>query len=169
MTESNYAAIPSVGQIDAMSCWAACLTWWLQAVRDGRPSWTQLKIISEYDKHTAEDGGLPPAKIKEVWTADNRLKISAGTFNSQHYWFRGLPIAEKPVMIAFRHPQAGTHMNVVFGQKGRTVQAMEPYFPFPGIDSKRTGCILERSVDFYVKDNYDKSKEIMLFWPTVVM
>jgi hypothetical protein len=164
----NYASIPPVGQIDGFACWAACLTWWLKAVRDGRPSWTQLQVIKEYDRHTDDTGGFPPAKIKEVWTADTRLKVSANTFKSQHYWFRGLPIAEKPVMIAFRHPSVGTHMNVVFGQKGRTVQAMEPYHPYPGKDGQRTGQIIERSVDFYVKDNFDKSHEIMLFWPTVV-
>jgi hypothetical protein len=161
---TSYATIPPVGQIDGMSCWAACLTWWLKAVGGGRPSWNQLKVISEYDKHTESDGGFAPTRILEVWPADTRLKISGGTFKSQHYWGRGLPIGETPVIIAFRHPQAGTHMNVVFDQKGRTVKAMEPYFPFPGQDGKRTGQIVERSVDFYVKDNFDKSKEIILFW-----
>lgn len=169
MTDTNYAGIPPVGQFDNMCCWAACLTWWLRAVRDGRPSWTQNQVIAEYDRYTAEDGGFAPARIKEVWTADTRLKVSANTFNSQHYWFRGLPIADKPVMIAFVHPAGGTHMNVVFGQQGRTLQAMEPFHPRPGVDGRRTGRILERSVDFYVKDNYALSHEIMLFWPTVAM
>ncbi|MFN6955332.1 MAG: hypothetical protein ACK4PG_11110 [Acetobacteraceae bacterium] len=163
---TNYAAIPPVGQIDGMSCWAACLTWWLKAVKDGRPDWNQLKIISEYDKHTDESGGFPPAKILEVWPADARLKISGATFKSQSYWGRGLPIGDKPAIIAFRHPQAGTHMNVVFDQRGRMVKAMEPYHPFPGQDGKRTGQILDRSVDFYVLDNYDKSREFILFWPS---
>lgn len=169
MSDSNYAAIPAVGQNDGTSCWAACLAWWLKAVRDGRPAWTQNQIIAEYNRHTADDGGFPPAKIREVWTADTRLKVSANIFESKKYWHRGLPIGDRPVMIAFRHPEAGTHMNVVFGQQQRVVKAMEPYFPYPGVDGKRSGRILERSVDFYVRDNYDKSREIMLFWPTIVM
>lgn len=166
---ASYAAIPPVGQVDAFSCWAACLTWWLKAVRGGRPSWTQLEVISEYDRYTDDSGGFPPEDVKDVWTNDTRLKLSAGTFNSQNYWYSGLPIGEQPVMIAFVHPDAGTHMNVVFGQSGRQVMAMEPYFPYLGTDGRRTGRILQRSVDFYVKDNWDRSHEIMLFWPTVTM
>jgi hypothetical protein len=166
MTQS-YATIPPVGQIDGMSCWAACLAWCLKAVGDGRPSWNQLKVISEYDKYTDDTGGFPPSRILEVWPADTRLKISGGIFRSQSYWGRGLPIGEKPAIIAFRHPQAGTHMNVVFDQRGRRVKAMEPSHPFSGQDGKRTGQIVDRSVDFYVLDNYDKSREVILFWPTV--
>jgi hypothetical protein len=164
MAKTGFAAIPPVGQIDAMSCWAACLTWWLKAVGNGRPAWTQTHIIAEYTKFTDEEGGFPPPKILEVWQADSRLRLEGGIFQSQRYWHQGLPLGQTPVMIAFRHPQAGTHMNVVFDQHGRTLQAMEPFFPFPGQNGKRTGRILERSVDFYVRDNFDKSKEIMLFW-----
>ena len=64
MSDTNDAVIPSVAQIDAMSCWAACLAWWLKALRDGRPSWTQLQAIAEYDKHTDETGGLRRRRLR---------------------------------------------------------------------------------------------------------
>ena len=164
---TNYATIPPVGQFDDMACWAACLTWWLRAVRGGRPSWSQTQVLAEYTRHCDDDGSFPPDAIRRVWTADTRLRVSAGTFNSQSYWGSGLPMGDPPVMIGFVHPSAGTHMNVLFNQRGRTVQAMEPFHPYPGRDGHRTGRILERSVDFYVRDNYTRSHEIMLFWPTV--
>lgn len=160
-----YVSIPPIGQNDKFSCWAACLAWWLKAVGGGRPSWTQNRIIAEYDKHTDGDGGFPPARIRDVWLADQRLKMMVGTFNSRDFWDKPLPIGKRPELIAFVHPEAGTHMNVVFNPMGRTVMAMEPYFPYPGSDGRRTGQILERSMDFYVKDNFARSHEIMLFWP----
>ncbi|WP_203072744.1 hypothetical protein [Falsiroseomonas ponticola] len=160
----DYRTIPPVGQNDEMACWAACLCWWLRAVRDGRPSWTQNQIIVEYDKHTASDGGFDPLTLMEVLQKDTRLKISCGVFKSSTYRFRGLPIGDLPVLIAYNHPQAGTHMNVIFGQIGRTVTAMEPYFPYPGKNGKRTGTFIDRSADFFI----EKSPNIILAWPTVV-
>ena len=44
--KNNYKSIPAIGQFDSMACWAACLTWWLKAVKDGRPSWTQSQVIA---------------------------------------------------------------------------------------------------------------------------
>ena len=167
---SLYRTVPAMGQIDKFSCWAACLAWWLKAVKDGRPSWSQTQIIAEYNKYCDDDGGFPPEKILEVWPKDNRLKISGGVFKTAAYRFARMPLGEKPVIIAFNYPTiGGTHMNVLFDyssqMNARNVAAMEPFVPYPGVDGKRTGSIVDRTVDFYIKD----SPNVLLFWPTVVM
>lgn len=164
LDKNNYKSIPTIGQNDSMACWAACLAWWLKAVKDGRPSWTQNQVIVEYSKHTEEDGGFDPLKLLEVFKKDARLKMSTGVFKTNQYIGRGLPLGDLPVIIAYNHPDAGTHMNVLFGQVARDVIAMEPYHPYPGKDGKRTGTFAERSVDFFIK----KSPNIILGWPTVV-
>lgn len=160
----NYKSVPTVGQNDNMSCWAACLSWWLKAVQDGRPAWTQNKIIQEFDKYTQDDGGFDPMNLIDVFSKDTRLKISANVFKTDDYRFKGLPLGNKPVIIAFNHPDGGTHMNVLFGQVKRDLFAMEPYFPYPGRDGQRTGQFVERNVDFYT----GKSPNVILGWPTVV-
>ncbi|MBX3500086.1 MAG: hypothetical protein KF889_11620 [Alphaproteobacteria bacterium] len=163
LDKNNYKSVPAIGQFDRMACWAACLAWWLKAVKDGRPSWTQSQVISEYDKHTEADGGFNPQTLIDVFKNDSRLKISAGVFKTSQYRGRGLPLGDKPVMIAYNHPQAGTHMNVLFGQVNRDVIAMEPYHPYPGKDGQRTGIFVDRNVDFFIKN----SPNIILAWPTV--
>ena len=87
----DYRTIPPEGQFDPFSCWAACLAWWLKAVKDGRPSWNQAAIVHEYTKYCDDDGGFPPEKILEVWPADSRLKISGGVFKTDKYRFARLP------------------------------------------------------------------------------
>jgi hypothetical protein len=163
--KNNYKSVPAIGQNDSMACWAACLAWWLKAVKDGRPSWTQNQVIVEYSKHTDEDGGFDPQKLIDVFKNDTRLKISAGVFKTSQYRGRGLPLGDKPVLIAYNHPKAGTHMNVLFGQVQREVIAMEPYHPYPGKDGQRTGTFVDRSVDFFI----EKSPNVILAWPTVKM
>lgn len=163
LDKNNYKSISPVGQSDGMACWAACLTWWLKAVKDGRPSWTQNQVIKEYDKYTNDDGGFDPQNLIDVFSKDTRLKISANVFDTSNYRFRGLPLGDLPVIIAYNHPDAGTHMNVLFGQVLREVIAMEPYHPYPGRDGQRTGMFVDRNVDFFIK----KSPNIILCWPTV--
>jgi len=165
---NDFRSVPTEGQFDQFSCWAACLAWWLRAVRDGRPSWNQAAIIAEFNKYCDDDGGFPPEKILDVWPKDSRLKISGGVFKTDSYRFKNLPLGDSPVIIAFNYPTiGGTHMNVLFELDGqvsaRKVTAMEPYFPYPGTNGKRTGRFEERSADFYIKD----SPNIILFWPTV--
>lgn len=165
---SAYRTIPPVGQTDQYACWAACLTWWLKALQDGRPSWSQMQIIAEYDKYCDDSGGFPPEKLLDVWPKDNRLKISGGVFPTAAYRTGRLPLGEKPVMIGFNYPTiGGSHMNVLFDyssqMNARNLTAMEPYFPYPGQDGRRTGAMMDRTVDFYIKD----SRNIILFWPTV--
>jgi hypothetical protein len=165
---NDYRSVPAEGQFDQFSCWAACLAWWLRAVRGGRPSWNQAAIISEYNKYCGDDGSFPPEEIMRVWQGDARLKMSCGVFKTSEYRFARLPLGDSPVMIAFNYPLVGgTHMNVVFGldsqMNARKLTAMEPYFPYPGTDGRRTGRFEERTADFYIKE----SPNIILFWPTV--
>jgi hypothetical protein len=68
-------------------------------------------------------------------------------------------------MIVFRHPAIGVHMNVIFGQVGRTLWAMEPYHPYPGESGTRSSAQLVRSVDFYIC----ASDDITPIQPTVTL
>ena len=55
---SNYRSIPPVGQWDGMSCWAACLAWWLKAVGGERPKWSQKDLIVNFYGFTDDSGGI---------------------------------------------------------------------------------------------------------------
>lgn len=167
---TDYRTIPPEGQFDSHACWAACLAWWLRAVRGGRPSWTQTQVITEYDRHTDDSGGFPPERLLEVWRADRRLKIDGGVFATRSWRTGRMPLGEAPVIIAFNYPTiGGSHMHVLFGYgsegHARTMTAMEPYFPYPGRDGQRTGRFEAQTVDFYIRD----SRNVLLFWPKVEM
>ena len=57
---------------------------------------------------------------------------------------------DSPMIIIFNYPVVGgTHMNVIFNQKGDTVACMEPYFPFPGKDGQRSGIYVRRPLSFF--------------------
>src|SRR5262245_33707738 len=45
VTLKNFRDIPPIGQLDEMSCWAACLAWWLRAVGGNRPQLDPGDII----------------------------------------------------------------------------------------------------------------------------
>lgn len=83
--------------------------------------------------------------------------------------FPRLPLDDAPVIVAFNDPTiGGTHMNAPFSldsqMNPRKLTAMEPCFPCPGTNGKRTGRFEDRTVDFYIKD----SPNVILFWPMVV-
>lgn len=163
---SPYRSIPAEGQFDKTSCWAASLCWWLKAAKDGRPQWSQSKIISEYNKHCDPDTGVFVVKdIMDVFGKDSRLKMSLGVFEvSKYKHHRALPLGDAPVFILFRHKEGFTHANVVFepNDQARTVACMEPLFPRPGKDGQRTGKIETRKCDEYYADTH-----VVLGWPTV--
>lgn len=56
-------------------------------------------------------------------------------------------------------------MNVIFGQVGRTLWAMESYHPYPGESGARSGVLLVLSVDFCIC----ASDEITLVQPAVTL
>lgn len=158
---TDYESIPPIGQFDSMASWAACLAWWLQAAGDGRPAWSQAEVIAQFDKHCSGDGGFDAMALIEVWKKDARLRLSAEVFMAEA-GLHELPAGEAPMMIAYDHPEAGPHMNVIFGRINGSVTAMEPYFPYPGQDGKRSGTFAARSLDFFT----GRSPRLILCWPT---
>jgi hypothetical protein len=162
---ANYRSVSPVGQMDNMACWAACLAWWLKALGD-RPRWSQTDMFKQFDDLTDDDGGLNVNAFIDAVNNMPGLKLTAALFPTNRYRGGRLPIGERPVLIGFRPPDdTGTapnniHMNVVLSQSSGKVTAMEPYYPFPGQDFKRTGTFLTRNLGFYI----DNAPDVMLGW-----
>jgi len=141
---AGYWDVPPIGQFDEGSCWAACLAWWLAAVGGGRPSWTQRQAQEEYSLPPGPDGAFDPATVVAALRGDPRLGARVSLHRASLYSYHRLPIGDLAAMIVYRHPVIGAHMNVIFGQVGRTLWAMEPY-PYPGESGARSGALLVRS------------------------
>jgi hypothetical protein len=143
---------PAIGQIGANTCWAACLSWWLKVMAHGYYSrkWLwQEELIERFRSLTEANGSVSPRQFVEVGKdAEVRMTVRYVTGDTvvDDYTF------EMPCLLVFNYPKiGGTHMNVVFNRdysKG-TVQCMEPYFPFPGEDGKRTGQFVTRPLSFF--------------------
>jgi len=161
---ADYTQTKAIGQFDKNSCWAACLSWWLKAVGDGRPALSQLNLIAEFDKYCDPDtGGLSPKAFKDVVSKDARFKMSMSYFTASKFVGAGLPIGDTPIIVIYNYPTiGGTHMNVVFEKRDGTVNCMEPYFPYPGKDGNRTGKFERRPTSHFLN-----SPEIGLAWATV--
>ncbi|MBX9596399.1 MAG: hypothetical protein K2X46_18675 [Roseomonas sp.] len=155
----SYRTIPSIGQMHENSCWAACLAWWLKAVAGGRPSWTQAKIMDIYRRSLDGDGAMIPEYMVQAWRNDQRLRMGTMVFKTPHATLDRLPIGPTPVCIAFKHLTGFAHMNVIWpGEPGKVI-AMEPFWPHPGVNGKRTGRFVERELDHY---NYGDN--VILAW-----
>jgi hypothetical protein len=155
----SYRTTPSIGQLHGNSCWAACLAWWFKAVGGGRPSWTQREIIDVYWRSVDSDGAMKPEYMLTAWSRDQRLKMGTGVFKTPNPTLDRLPIGPTPVCIAFKHMTGFAHMNVIWPSEPGTVIAMEPYWPYPGVNGKRTGRFVERSIEHY---NYGDA--VILAW-----
>ncbi|MGX9963308.1 hypothetical protein ACVFYP_08285 [Roseomonas sp. F4] len=155
----SYRNTPSIGQLHGNSCWAASLAWWLKAVGDGRPSWTQREIIEIYWRSTDDNGAMKPEYLVNAWRNDKRLKMGTTVFATPYATLDRLPIGPTPVCIAFKHFTGFAHMNVIWPNGPGRVWAMEPYFPYPGMDGKRTGRFVDREIDHY---NYGDN--VILAW-----
>ncbi len=142
--------ISPVGQFDQNACWAASISWWTRAMMENfkRKHMTQTELISKFNYLCDEDtGGMTLAGFRTVCgNAEIKINleyISPTTFKK----YAGIDL---PMIIVFNYPViGGTHMNVVFNQKGSTVACMEPYFPFPGQDGKRSGKYIRRDMNFF--------------------
>jgi hypothetical protein len=145
----DYRKVPSIGQIHGNSCWAACLAWFLKAAPGGRPSWTQREIIDIYWRSLDSNGAMVPEYMVNAWKNDQRLKMGTMVYKTPNATLDRLPIGDTPVCIAFKHMTGFAHMNVIWPSTNRKVWAMEPYWPFPGIDGKRTGRFVERDLEHY--------------------
>ncbi|WP_426954256.1 hypothetical protein [Muricoccus radiodurans] len=151
---TNWAGLPAQGQLHGNACWAACLSWWLKAMRGGRPVWDQKTIMKEYWRSIDDNGAMRPEYMVNSWCNDTRLKMSTCLWPTPDPDLYSLPLGSTPVCIAFKHITGFAHMNVIFEQSGGFVWAMEPYFPFPGQDGKRTGRIVKREIgDYNFGDN----------------
>lgn len=165
---TDYSKLKAEGQFDKFACWAACLSWWLRALGDGKPALSQAQLISEFNNLCDDNGALPPSKFKHNVCTDARFKISMNFFSVSWYRQQGLPILDLPVIVVYNYPDVGgTHMNVIFDKQWSpgniyTYNCMEPYFPMDAKDGKRSGTYVRRATSHFLN-----SQEIGLAWPTV--
>lgn len=126
-----YSHIPAVGQLDAMACWAACMKWYLKAVRSVNK--TQRSIIDKYIGLTDEYGAMQPDEIIQV-IVDNDMYIEvhdrASDFTAQVVAQR---LTYSPLYVAYTESSTQTkHVNIIYslidsGSNPR-VRVMEPQF-----------------------------------------
>lgn len=157
---AKFTAVPSIGQLHNNSCWAACLAWFLKAnAGTGRPSWTQPEVIKTYRNNVDTVGGLPGDYMYNLWRGDTRLRMQTCIFPTPDPELGSLPLGSAPVCIAFKHPTGFAHMNVIWRIDDDSVMCMEPYWPLPGVDGKRTGRMVRRDISHF---NY--GDEVVLAW-----
>jgi hypothetical protein len=168
---SQFSSTPPVGQIDNTSCWAACLSWWLTAMRRERR--TQIELLVEFNPTTLPDGSISKTEFIRIMRTP-RFGMSVTVFESdqlQEIRDTGLlPITDTPNIVAFEkfqlllnqtddngNPLGGVfalHMNVVSCQRGddnnKIVTCMEPFFPDPGRDGHRTGQFVDKSISRFL-------------------
>ena len=141
--------LPSEGQFDKNACWAASISWWTRAMMLNykRKITTQSELISQFDFLCKDDGSMPLSGIRSVCeSAEIRIKLQYITPAS----FKKYTSIDLPMILVFNYPLVGgTHMNVVFNQKGTTVACMEPYHSYPGKDGQRTGKYIRRDMSFF--------------------
>lgn len=143
---------PAIGQHHKNSCWAASVSWWLKVMAHGysKRKWLrQEELIEKFRSLAESDGSMSTRNIRNVCRdADIRMTID---YLSAETILDGCSF-EVPCLLIFNYPKiGGTHMNVVFNRdySKETVVCMEPYFPFPGVDNKRTGQFVTRPLDFF--------------------
>ena len=142
---------PAIGQFDKNACWAASISWWLQVMAHGfyKRKWlTQTDLITKFDSLCEEDGSMSVANIRKVCeNAEVRITLK---YIAPAVLVSDYKHISEPVVVIFNYPKVGgTHMNVIFNRDGDNIQCMEPYYPYPGVDGKRTGQILTRPITFF--------------------
>ena len=129
-----------VGQLDSNACWAASLSWWLSAMASNYKCRVQeqLALIGKFMNLCESDGAMTVPGFRKVCeSAEIRLYLQ---YMSPAKFQQDYTNIDSPLVIVFNYPViGGTHMNVVFDQQGSTVACMEPFYPYPGEDGKRTG------------------------------
>ncbi|HEX4945538.1 MAG TPA: hypothetical protein VFZ34_02590 [Blastocatellia bacterium] len=149
----NYSKqLQPIGQADTMSCWAACISWWTTALAlttsSGRRSQDQLALLTKYSHLVSGNGGMSPSNIRRVCEdAEIRIDLKYITPSEFKTWGN----LDAPHIIVFKYPEVGgTHMNVIFNQKGSMVECMEPYYPLNPTNGRFTGKYLQRPLSFYL-------------------
>ncbi|MDB5416028.1 MAG: hypothetical protein JWR10_4363 [Rubritepida sp.] len=156
---ADYSSTPSIGQMHENSCWAASLAWFLKQDTAGRPAWTQKQVVDQYWRSIDGNGALIGDYLANLWSNDQRLRMSTSVYATPDAELTSLPLGSKPVCIAFKHLTGFAHMNVIWGLGGDDVMCMEPYWPFPGVNGKRTGRFVKRKLDHF---NYGDN--IVMAW-----
>lgn len=149
-----YEKIPPIGQFDDYSCWAASLSWWLKAVRGGRPALSQSQLIEEFSQYCDDNGGMPPRTFRDKVCADARFRLKMTFVTAADLSYYQL---DTPKLIVYNYPEAGgTHMNVVFKSAfdGHAMQVtigcMEPFYPVDAATGQRRGKILRRPLTHFI-------------------
>lgn len=113
----------------------------------GRQGQDQLDLLTKYSHLVSGNGGMSPANIRRV-CEDASVRIDLKYITSSE--FKTWGTIGEAYIIVFRYPEVGgTHMNVIFNQKGNTVMCMEPYYPLSNTTGKFTGKYIRRPISFY--------------------
>lgn len=127
--KEDYRHVEAIGQLDAMSCWAACLKWWYKAAKCIVKS--QRKLIDKYNYLTDEWGAMQQPELEQI-IVDNNMYIevfeSASSFTADVVRDR---LRFGPLYIAFTETSTQKrHVNVIHGVKDSganpRVVVMEP-------------------------------------------
>ncbi len=126
---SKYLAVPAEGQVDNTSCWAACLKWWLKAVRSIDKA--QSSIIDDYNYLTDEYYAMGEDAMQWIIldnnmfcdTYDHAKSVTADVIKQN--------LANGPIYIAYRETKSRkNHVNVIYDIEGSgkhaRVRVMEP-------------------------------------------
>ena len=143
--------VTPIGQFDQNACWAASLSWWTWAMAmglDKRKFMSQMDLIKKFNNLCDENtGGMTKSGIRSICdSAEIRINLTY-TGSADFKKFKNINM---PMFIIFNYPViSGTHMNIIFNQKGNTVACMEPYYPYPGKDGRRSGRYIRRDLGFF--------------------
>jgi len=128
---NKYRYMSAVGQLDPMACWAACLKWWLKAVKSVNKS--QKGLIGKYNHLTDEFGGMPDSAIQHIITDNGMLREAF--FNASDFTVDAIKarLAYSPIYTAYTEtPTNKKHVNVIYDVSGTgssaRVWTMEPEF-----------------------------------------
>lgn len=156
-----YFGIKPTGQEDRFSCWAACMSWWLNATKRHKRQ-TQRELISTYDNgfFTNSNGAILPEAVKTRLFPYYGLEMIDVNGDDLP-----LMLFNDPTPIIYINPFVGAlHMNVIFNAHAEAVAGkfgeleiapgavcMEPYYPFTAPDFKRTGLYMFRPFSYFTK------------------
>lgn len=126
---ANYNHVSPVGQLDAMSCWAACLKFWYRAALSIKKS--QTKLIAKYAHLADEYDGMSNDMIIQI-ISDSPMYVESYQPASRYTadtLLDGLRFG--PVYIAYTETSSmKRHVNVIHGVIGSgpntRVNVMEP-------------------------------------------
>ncbi len=138
-----------VGQADPTACWAASISWWTQAMslnykRSGKD---QMDMIRDFGYLVTGNGTMSTSCIRRVCdNAEIRITLKFITPSD----LKSYTDIDSPMIIVFNYPSVGgTHMNVIFNQKGNTVACMEPYYPLNSPSGAFSGKYIRRPLSFF--------------------